>query len=75
MDQDYQHSLTQCKLFTFLKYIDSGAAYVYTLILTITLIVSLSFIKWVRYHNHSAKLILVKGMQLMKSYLTCLSIL
>ncbi|MGR5265232.1 EAL domain-containing protein [Photobacterium damselae] len=43
--------------YTFFKYIDSGAAYVYTLILTITLIVSLSFIKWVRYHNHSTKLI------------------
>ncbi|UKA00814.1 hypothetical protein [Photobacterium damselae] len=43
--------------YTFFKYIDSGAAYVYTLILTITLILSLSFIKWVRYHNHSTKLI------------------
>ncbi|HIF9513228.1 TPA: EAL domain-containing protein [Photobacterium damselae] len=43
--------------YSFFKYIDCGAAYVYTFILTLLLIASLSFIKFVRYHDHSIKLI------------------
>ncbi|HIF9500663.1 TPA: hypothetical protein ACX6SY_001811 [Photobacterium damselae] len=43
--------------YSFFKYIDCGAAYVYTFILTLLLIASLSFIKFVRYHDHSTKLI------------------